>query len=160
MGPAIIRSRDEFEDAVADGATVDLGADLWEEIVQDLYAPDAMQARLRIALMQSARIAAASNYMTHRFIDGMGEIKHRTPVEAYHAWAQRFGYENGDDVPDYSCWDDPSFVREWVRDNPEVRVPSGKKTNRVAWTRAVEAAPAPERKPASKVVLTDARGNV
>lgn len=31
----------------------------------------------------------------------------------YHYWGQRLGYE---------CWDDPEFVREYLRDNPDSRV--------------------------------------
>lgn len=31
----------------------------------------------------------------------------------FHYWGQRLGYE---------CWDDPEFVREYLRDNPDSRV--------------------------------------
>ena len=31
----------------------------------------------------------------------------------FHYWGQRLGYE---------CWDDPEFLREYLRDNPDSRV--------------------------------------
>lgn len=33
--------------------------------------------------------------------------------EAFHYWGQKLGY---------ACWDDPEFLREYERDNPESRV--------------------------------------
>ncbi|MDR1280299.1 MAG: hypothetical protein LBK99_05710 [Opitutaceae bacterium] len=34
-------------------------------------------------------------------------------AESYHYWGQRLGYE---------CWDDPQFMREYLRDVPAARV--------------------------------------
>lgn len=42
-----------------------------------------------------------------------GEVDFQLHPVFYHYWGQRLGYE---------CFDDPQFVRELKRDNPEVRV--------------------------------------
>jgi hypothetical protein len=51
-----------------------------------------------------------------RFADGNGgEVKMQIHPFSYHYWGQRLGYQ---------CWEDPQFVREYLRDNPEARVKS------------------------------------
>jgi hypothetical protein len=47
-------------------------------------------------------------------LDGVGELKARIPVDAYHYWGQRFG--------SYDCWSDNQFLTEFLRDNPETAV--------------------------------------
>jgi hypothetical protein len=39
----------------------------------------------------------------------------RIPVDSYHYWGQRLGYE---------CWRDKDFVKGFLRDNPECKVNS------------------------------------
>jgi hypothetical protein len=39
----------------------------------------------------------------------------RVPADAFHYWGQRLGYE---------CWEDEQFLREYERDNPQVKVKS------------------------------------
>ncbi len=46
-------------------------------------------------------------------IEGVGQLKARIPVSAFHYWGHRLGYE---------CWEDKQFVNEFIRDNPEVAV--------------------------------------
>jgi hypothetical protein len=46
-------------------------------------------------------------------IDGLGSLSARIPLDAYHYWGQRLGYE---------CWDDKQFLKEFKRDNPAVAV--------------------------------------
>ena len=46
-------------------------------------------------------------------IDGVGRLKARIPVEAWHYWGQRLGYE---------CWEDNQFLDEFLRDNPETAI--------------------------------------
>ena len=46
-------------------------------------------------------------------MNGVGELKARIPIDAYHYWGQRLGYE---------CWGDKQFFNEFLRDNPEVAV--------------------------------------
>jgi hypothetical protein len=42
-----------------------------------------------------------------------GQVQMQVHPASYHYWGNRLGYE---------CWDDPNFVREYLRDNPECRV--------------------------------------
>jgi len=42
-----------------------------------------------------------------------GQVKFSIHPQFYHYWGQRLGYE---------CWDDPQFVHEFLRDNPDCRV--------------------------------------
>lgn len=150
MSPALIHSDNEFEQALADGATVALGPDIWMEILEDIYRAEDGRVKARMADIRQARIKHASDLMTHLYCDELGTPSHKTDVEAYHAWAWRFRDQH--DHADYSCWNDDEFVREWKRDNESVRVRVDKPGNRVGWTPQVE-------KSARKFLLTDERGN-
>lgn len=46
-------------------------------------------------------------------IEGVGRLKARIPIEAWHYWGQRLGYE---------CWEDKQFLDEFLRDNPETAI--------------------------------------
>lgn len=46
-------------------------------------------------------------------IDGIGQLKASIPPSSFHYWGSRLGYE---------CWEDKQFVKEFIRDNPEVAV--------------------------------------
>jgi len=48
-----------------------------------------------------------------RSLEGIGELRARIPVSAFHYWGHRLGYE---------CWEDKQFMKEFIRDNPEVAV--------------------------------------
>jgi hypothetical protein len=58
-------------------------------------------------------MARGVNQKTHYHIDGVGECIARIPADAYYYWIARKGI---------GVWQDKAFVREYVRDNPEVRV--------------------------------------
>lgn len=48
--------------------------------------------------------------------DGVGgELAMQIHPESYHYWGQRLGYQ---------CWSDPTFCKEYLRDNPYARVKS------------------------------------
>lgn len=68
-----------------------------------------------VALSEAKRLARGLNSQTHYNIDGIGECVARIPAEAYFYWMARKGY---------GCWQDKGFIREYIRDNPEVRVKS------------------------------------
>jgi len=139
---ALLSTGEEFDDAMAD-ATVALGPAFWEEVLTEIYRAEDAGVKARMAQIRQARIKHASDLMTHLVADGIGAPVHKTDVETYHAWAWHFRDEQ--DRPDYSCWNDDTFIREWVRDNPEVRVKLDKPGNRVGWTPAME----------GRVTLTD-----
>jgi len=49
----------------------------------------------------------------NKAIEGVGQKIASIPVQAWHYWGQRLGYE---------CWEDKTFLREFLRDNPETAV--------------------------------------
>lgn len=62
---------------------------------------------------QAKQFAAFNHANAAKSIEGVGEMVARIPLSAIHYWGQRLGYD---------CWDDETFVREYIRDNPEVAV--------------------------------------
>ena len=46
-------------------------------------------------------------------VDGLGAPEMVIDATAFHFWGARLGYE---------CWDDPTFCREMMRDNPAMKV--------------------------------------
>lgn len=62
---------------------------------------------------QAKQFAAFNHANAAKSIDGVGELKARIPISAIHYWGQRLGYD---------CWNDETFVNEYIRDNPEVAV--------------------------------------
>lgn len=62
---------------------------------------------------QAKQIAAFGHANAARSLDGVGELKARIPETAFHYWGTRLGYE---------CWQDKQFLKEFLRDNPEVAV--------------------------------------
>lgn len=132
---ALLSTGEEFDDAMAD-ATVALGPAFWEEVLTEIYRAEDAGVKARMAQIRQARIKHASDLMTHLVADGIGTPVHKTDVETYHAWAWHFRDEH--DRPDYSCWNDDTFIREWVRDNEDVRVKVDKRGDRVGWTPEVE----------------------
>jgi hypothetical protein len=62
---------------------------------------------------QAKQFAAFNHSNPAKSIEGVGEMVARIPLSAIHYWGQRLGYD---------CWNDEEFVREYIRDNPEVAV--------------------------------------
>ena len=97
------------------------------DIIQDLaeVIPPELRNRVRNELLRGWRMEETKAYaeakqsaiFNHaneaRSIDGVGQLKARIPQAAFHYWGHRLGYE---------CWDDDSFLREFLRDNPETAV--------------------------------------
>lgn len=97
-------------------------------IVRGLAEPVKVQRDLTLARVQ--RIAKATQHITYARrgeIDMIATLN--IPEIDYHGWAMKFADKDGN--PDYSCWKDPEFVREYKRDNPELRCCEGKRTNRI-----------------------------
>ena len=147
MPPVLLSADSDFDDAMAHATDAAVGDAFYEEILQEMYRAEDAGVKARMAQIRQARIKHASDIMHHLVADGIGTPVHKTDVETYHAWAWHFRDEH--DQPDYSCWNDPGFIREWVRDNPDVRVKVDKRGDRVGWTPAME----------GRVTLTDTRGN-
>lgn len=68
-----------------------------------------------LAELRQKQVAGELNVKDHFHMPGIGECVARIDLGAYMYWAQR-------ETPD--CWKDKGFMREYLRDNPDVRVKS------------------------------------
>jgi hypothetical protein len=91
-------------------------------------------ADMEDAFVRQRQSAAAVG--EHRSIDGLGRLRMIIDPTAYHYWGQRLGY---------ACWSDPQFLREYERDNPEVRVKCGGTRIQSGWTPSTIAIPSLDR---------------
>lgn len=76
---------------------------------------DEQRAEEEVAFASQQRIAAATQRLENSWFDGLGECHMRLDPEVFFHWVRKEGRE---------CWNDRNFVREFKRDNPEVRVRS------------------------------------
>lgn len=87
--------------------------------LEDLLAELDYRRRQKATIMHREMVVAARSGGTRRILrdrgEGGGEQTMMIHKTSYHYWGQRLGYE---------CWDDPQFVREYLRDNPTARVRS------------------------------------
>lgn len=75
-----------------------------------------------LAGIRQRQIAGEVNQHDHHPVEGLGRCIARIDAGAYFYWAMREGSE---------CWSDKGFVREFLRDNPEVRVKNPPRANRI-----------------------------
>lgn len=59
-----------------------------------------------------------------RSIDGIGRLRMEVDNYSINYWGQKLGFD---------CWSDPTFLREFERDNPHARVRSGGTRPQVGW---------------------------
>lgn len=93
----------------------DLAAARGEGFVQEFCANllDEVRAEETMAYVNQRKIATATQRIDQAFVDGIGECHMRVDLTAFWHWIHRYGR---------NIWNDPDFVREYKRDNPEVRV--------------------------------------
>lgn len=65
-----------------------------------------------LARRRQDRIAAELG-TNRKAMNGLGRVRMEVDSWVYHYWGQRLGYQ---------CWRDPGWLREFERDNPNVRV--------------------------------------
>jgi len=91
---------------------------------------DDLAAQRDLTLAKIRNVATASAHLTHI---AKGEIdmiaRFDIPAVDYHGWAMKFADKDGN--PNYACWRNEEFLREYWRDNPELRCAEGKRMNRV-----------------------------
>lgn len=99
----------------------------WEEFASDLAKAhgegfvrdfcrtliDEQRAEEEVAFARQQKIAAASQALDAAYFDGLGELHMRVDADAFFYWVKREGKD---------CWNDKSFIHEFKRDNPDVRV--------------------------------------
>jgi hypothetical protein len=83
---------------------------------------DEQRAEEEVAHASQQRIAAASERLENCFIDGIGECHMRVDADVYFHWVRKLGKD---------CWNDKQFIREFKRDNPDVRLLTKSRKNTV-----------------------------
>jgi hypothetical protein len=101
-----------WEDMAA-SLTQAFGAEFVEDFCRTLT--DQRRAEEELAFSRQRAIAAATERIEQSWWDGLGECHMSLDPTIFWHWCRKEGRE---------CWGDPSFVREFKRDNPEVRVKS------------------------------------
>ncbi len=158
---ALVGEAADFEDE----AMYDLGSDFWARVLENAYKAEEDAAFRHMAALRQRRIRVASDRVKQGATEGTGMPEmHLDPV-IYHAWARRFR-DPKTGWYDYSCWQDKEFVREFIRDNEEVRIRVERPGNRVGWTPAVAGGMTKREGQSPKagaystgLILTDRRGN-
>jgi hypothetical protein len=97
----------------ADSLTQAFGAEFVEDFIRTLQ--DEKRAEEELAFSSQRRIAAATERLEQCWFDGLGEKHMSLDPEVFWHWVRKEGKD---------CWGDKNFVREFKRDNPEVRVKS------------------------------------
>jgi hypothetical protein len=85
-----------------------------EEFVRDFCRTltDEQRAEEELAFASQRRIATATQSIDNCFMDGLGELHMRVDAEVFFHWVKKEGKD---------CWNDKNFIREFKRDNPDVR---------------------------------------
>lgn len=86
-------------------------AHLHKEMERELI--NGWRMRESIARAEAKQIAHFGHTHEAHDVQGLGRKIAEIPADAYHYWGQRLGYE---------CWKDKQFMREFLRDNPELAV--------------------------------------
>jgi hypothetical protein len=97
-----------------------------EEMITQLCADIQVGWRAQDWLVKArqARIAKATQVLEKAHIDGVGELHMRIDPYIYHTYGKKYGY---------AIWNQPEFVREFKRDNPEVRVTRPRRGPKVGY---------------------------
>ena len=73
---------------------------------------------------RQARVAKATQMLEKAHIDGVGQCHMRIDPYIYHSYGKKYGY---------AIWNQPDFIKDFKRDNPEVRVTKPKKQNKIGY---------------------------
>jgi hypothetical protein len=61
-------------------------------------------------------------------VEGLGQLKARIPLQAFHYWSQKEGKE---------AWGDKAFLKEFLRDNPELAITNQEKKTMVGGAKGL-----------------------
>lgn len=88
-----------------------LGVKLEDVLAELEFRRSKRAANMRTEMALAAKAGGTRRIMREGEMDAhVDAMFHPT---SYHYWGQRLGYQ---------CWEDPAFVAEYKRDNPEARV--------------------------------------
>lgn len=82
-----------------------------EGIRQELIS--GWQFNSNMAELRQRQVAGEVNTTPHLPIEGIGECFMRVDADVFHNWNAKLGKD---------CWNDKGFRREFMRDNPAVKV--------------------------------------
>ncbi len=117
-----------WTDTYLDDLSRELGEAAMRGVVRRLTDP--VKAERDLVLSRISRISEACHHITYARVGEAGMIaKLNIPEIDYHGWAMKFSDESGN--PNYACWSDPEFVREYWRDNPQLRCVEKSRGNKV-----------------------------
>lgn len=105
--PTAAKQPDIFTTALIDAVGEEYALEALAEFQRGEHVKQTMAA------MRQARIAKANAVIEHKATEALGQHIMSIDTVAYHYWGQRLGYD---------CWADAGFRREYMRDNPAVRV--------------------------------------
>jgi hypothetical protein len=144
-----IQTERDYLDADESGLSTSLvgmvGPDLARQFQKDMLSEQAF--RVFTARQRQAEIAKQNAGKRRALANGSRHVM-EVDLEAYLEWHQR---EKG-------CWSDRGFLREFARDNENVRIEqaTGGASNRVAWTPEMDAGSSSF----GGILITDKRGTV
>jgi hypothetical protein len=87
------------------------GADFVRDLCQTFT--DQKRAEEEMTFARQRRIAEVNAVKEQSWLNGFGELQMQVEPEAFFYWVRRLGKD---------CWNDPQFIKEFKRDNPEVVV--------------------------------------
>jgi hypothetical protein len=91
----------------------DLSAAFGEDALADFCQTlvDNRRAEAEMTYARQKRIKEAAERIETAWLDGLGECHMSIDPEVFFYWVRKEGRD---------CWNDPGFIREFKRDNPEV----------------------------------------
>jgi hypothetical protein len=94
------------------------------DFVRDLCAKftDYQRAEEEMTVSRQRKIAEANARIERSWLEGFGEQHMSIDAEVFFHWVRKLGKD---------CWNDPGFIREFKRDNPEVIVKSRKRNTSI-----------------------------
>lgn len=125
----------------------EVGPDTAREVIGELRV--GWEAEKVLAGIRQRRIAEASARIERQSVEGLGQHTHSVDLFAYLYWHSR---TNGE------CWKDPAFWAEYARDNPDTRVRTAPRGNRIQHPglpgRGPTPAPAPAGAGGGRIIFT------
>jgi hypothetical protein len=112
----------DFIESLADAIPSDIRKDVERELLHGWRMQEVG------AKADAKQLAIYNNAREAKPIEGVGQLRCRIPVSAYHYWGKRLGYE---------CWQDKQFLDEFERDNPEVAVRNRVKRTMVGGAKGI-----------------------
>ena len=114
VAPAAAERFEDLDSESDANATLELLGVSLEDVAAELdYRQRQKEAQMHREMAAAAR--AGGERRVFKIEDVGGEVQFMVHPVSWHYWGARLGYR---------CWQDPQFIREYLRDNPAARVKS------------------------------------